>query len=67
MFSLLSSEAIVEKSGCVYLVEGNRLSLSFMTIAELYQWAAVRNWGIEKIARLVQAFTNYLIISIVTA
>jgi tRNA(fMet)-specific endonuclease VapC len=51
-------------SAYVSLVEGNRLSLSFMTIAELYQWAAVRNWGIEKINRLEQAFTNYLIIPI---
>ena len=30
------------------IVQGNRLALSFMTVAELFQWAAVRNWGAKK-------------------
>jgi tRNA(fMet)-specific endonuclease VapC len=26
-------------------LNGQTLAVSFMTIAELYQWMAVRNWG----------------------
>ena len=26
-------------------LRGKTLALSFMTVAELYQWALVRNWG----------------------
>lgn len=27
------------------LLQGNRLAISFMTVAELFEWAAVRKWG----------------------
>jgi tRNA(fMet)-specific endonuclease VapC len=27
------------------LIQGHRLALSLMSVAELFQWAAVRNWG----------------------
>jgi predicted nucleic acid-binding protein len=27
------------------LLNGNRLAISFMTVAELFEWAAIRNWG----------------------
>ena len=46
------------------LLKGNRLALSFMTVAELFQWAAVRNWGTARIERLEQSLTNYLIIPV---
>ena len=44
------------------IVQGNRLALSFMTVAELFQWAAVRNWGEKRVASLERSLTNYLII-----
>ena len=45
------------------IIQGNRLALSFMTVAELFQWAAVRNWGEERVASLDRSLTKYLIIS----
>jgi tRNA(fMet)-specific endonuclease VapC len=32
-------------------LQDQTLALSFMTVAELYQWAYVRNWGERKLAR----------------
>lgn len=46
------------------IIQGNRLALSFMTVAELFQWAAVRNWGNQRTARLEKSLTNYLIIPV---
>ncbi len=33
-------------------LEGKTLTVSLMTVAELYQWAYVRNWGQRRPARL---------------
>lgn len=33
-------------------IHGNELVLSIMSVAELYQWAAVRDWGIRRTAQL---------------
>ncbi|MDJ0532365.1 MAG: type II toxin-antitoxin system VapC family toxin [Xenococcaceae cyanobacterium MO_207.B15] len=46
------------------IVQGNRLALSFMTVAELFQWAAIRNWGKQRVANLEKSLTNYLIIPV---
>lgn len=46
------------------IVQGNRLALSFMTVAELFQWAAIRNWGEQRIANLEMSLSNFLIIPI---
>lgn len=46
------------------IVQGNRLALSFMTVAELFQWAAVRNWGQSRVADLEKSLQNYLIIPV---
>ncbi len=35
-------------------LQDRRLALSFMTVAELYQWAAVRNWGARRRQQLDQ-------------
>ena len=47
-----------------FIIQGHRLALSFMTVAELFQWAAVRNWGKERTAKLEKSLTNYLIIPV---
>jgi tRNA(fMet)-specific endonuclease VapC len=44
------------------LLQGNRLAISFMTAAELFQWAIVRNWGQARFDRLEQSIATYLII-----
>jgi predicted nucleic acid-binding protein len=44
------------------LLQGNRLAISFMTAAELFQWAVVRNWGQAQAARLEQSIATYLVI-----
>jgi len=44
------------------LLTGNELALSFMTIAELFQWAIVRQWGNRRITQLEQYLSNYLVI-----
>ncbi|MFQ6099707.1 MAG: type II toxin-antitoxin system VapC family toxin [Anaerolineae bacterium] len=36
----------------LHFLEGEMLSISFMTLAELYQWAYIRNWGQPRIERL---------------
>jgi tRNA(fMet)-specific endonuclease VapC len=33
-------------------LQGCRPALSFMTVAELFQWASVRNWGARRIPKL---------------
>ena len=44
------------------IIQGKRLALSFMTVAELFQWAAVRNWGEKRVASLEHSLIKYLII-----
>ena len=43
-------------------LQDRRLALSFMTVAELYQWAAVRNWGARRRQQLDQTLRTYLIL-----
>ncbi len=43
-----------------YLKE-NILSISFMTVAELFQWASIRNWSVKRIKQLEETLDNYLI------
>jgi tRNA(fMet)-specific endonuclease VapC len=43
-------------------LQGQTLALSFMTVAELYQWAYVRRWGERKIARLEEQLRRYVIV-----
>jgi tRNA(fMet)-specific endonuclease VapC len=35
-----------------------------MTVAELFQWAAIRNWETSRIASLERSLKNYLIIPV---
>ncbi|GIV98529.1 MAG: hypothetical protein KatS3mg057_3186 [Herpetosiphonaceae bacterium] len=44
-----------------YLRE-QRLALSFMTVPELYQWAAIRKWGQLRIQQLESTLHRYLIL-----
>jgi tRNA(fMet)-specific endonuclease VapC len=44
------------------LIQGNVLAVSFMTVAELFQWAAVRRWGARRRHQLDQALAAYLIV-----
>ena len=46
------------------LLQGNQLALSFMTVAELFQWIAVRNWGESRIKELEKALDDYLVIPV---
>jgi tRNA(fMet)-specific endonuclease VapC len=43
-------------------LQGHTLALSFMTVAELYQWAYVRNWGNRKLTRLEEQLHQYVIV-----
>ena len=43
-------------------LQGKTLALSFMTVAELYQWAYVRNWGERKLARLEEKLHAYAVV-----
>ena len=43
-------------------LQDKTLALSFMTVAELYQWAYVRNWGERKLARLEEQLHRYVIV-----
>jgi len=44
------------------LLNGHELALSFMTVAELFQWAILRQWGDRRLTQLEQYLLNYLVI-----
>lgn len=46
------------------LISGQELALSFMTVAELFQWAILRQWGDRRLGQLEQYLLNYLIIPV---
>ncbi|OQX12011.1 MAG: twitching motility protein PilT [Desulfobacteraceae bacterium IS3] len=43
-------------------LKNRRLALSFMTVAELFQWAEIRNWGDSKISGLEKSLENYIVL-----
>lgn len=45
-------------------LQGKHLAISFMTVAEMYQWAAIRQWGTRRIKQLEQTLmSNYTVLS----
>jgi tRNA(fMet)-specific endonuclease VapC len=46
------------------LLSGQELALSFMTVAELFQWAISRQWGDRRLSLLEQYLSNYLVIPV---
>ena len=48
-------------------LQGHRLAISFMTVAELFQWAFVRNWGLPRVSQLEYSLRNYLVLPFNTA
>ncbi|KOR38511.1 MULTISPECIES: type II toxin-antitoxin system VapC family toxin [Planktothricoides] len=44
------------------LLPGHQLALSFMTVAELFQWAILHHWGDRRLAQLEEYLLNYLVI-----
>lgn len=46
------------------LLSGHELALSFMTVAELFQWAILRQWGNSRLVQLEQYLSNYVIIPV---
>ena len=43
-------------------LRGKTLALSFMTLAELYQWAYIRNWGTRKLVRMEEQLDQYVVV-----
>jgi tRNA(fMet)-specific endonuclease VapC len=43
-------------------LRGKTLAISFMTVAELYQWAYVRNWGEQRLAQLEERLRSYVVV-----
>jgi predicted nucleic acid-binding protein len=43
-------------------LRNQRLAISFMTVAELFQWAAMRNWGARRKGQLEASLQNYAIL-----
>lgn len=43
-------------------LENRRLAISFMTVAELFQWAAIRKWGARRTSQLEASLRNYTIL-----
>ena len=41
-----------------------QLAVSFMTVAELCQWAAIRKWGERRVGLLEEEFQNYIFLSV---
>ncbi|NER49947.1 MAG: type II toxin-antitoxin system VapC family toxin [Symploca sp. SIO1A3] len=46
------------------LLRDQELALSFMTVAELFQWAILRQWGDLRLLQLEQYLSNYLVIPV---
>lgn len=46
------------------LLEGNRLAVSFATVAELFEWAYVRKWGQRRQQKLMEKLATYLVIPV---
>ncbi|MEM9092284.1 MAG: type II toxin-antitoxin system VapC family toxin [Cyanobacteria bacterium P01_F01_bin.53] len=46
------------------LLMEQELALSFMTVAELFQWAILRQWGDRRLLQLEQHLSNYLVIPV---
>jgi predicted nucleic acid-binding protein len=46
------------------LIANDYLAISFMTVAELFEWAAIRKWGQTRLAQLEQTLATYLIIPV---
>jgi tRNA(fMet)-specific endonuclease VapC len=38
------------------------LAISFMTVAELYQWAYIRDWGKRKLEQLEERLRGYVVV-----
>jgi predicted nucleic acid-binding protein len=43
-------------------LHGRRLAISFMTVAELFQWAAMRKWGARRLDQLQTSLQQYAIL-----
>ncbi|MFO1429515.1 MAG: type II toxin-antitoxin system VapC family toxin [Candidatus Competibacteraceae bacterium] len=43
-------------------LQGRRLAISFMTVAELFQWAAIHTWGKERTNQLEASLKNYIVL-----
>lgn len=43
-------------------LENRRLAISFMTVAELFQWAAIRKWGARRTRQLEVSLQHYTIL-----
>jgi len=43
-------------------LEGRRLAISFMTVAELYEGACRAKWGRQKLSRLSEGIRAYLVL-----
>jgi len=46
------------------ILRDQELALSFMTVAELFQWAILRQWGDLRLLQLEQYLSNYLVIPV---
>jgi len=43
-------------------LQNRTLAISFMTMAELYQWAYIRDWGKRKLAQLEERLRGYVVV-----
>jgi tRNA(fMet)-specific endonuclease VapC len=43
-------------------LNGHTLAISFMTVAELYQWAAIRTWGPRRFQQLEAHMRRYVVV-----
>jgi tRNA(fMet)-specific endonuclease VapC len=43
-------------------LQGRILAISFMTVAELFQWASIHNWGARRMSQLETNLQNYTVL-----
>jgi len=43
-------------------LQNRGLAISFMTVAELFQWAAMRNWGARRTSQLEASLRNFTVL-----
>jgi predicted nucleic acid-binding protein len=47
---------------CLLLLKGETLFISFMTLAELYQWARIRNWGQPRLEQFTIWLRRFIVL-----
>ena len=61
---LILNKICIFRGAHLPILNDQELALSFMSVAELFQWAILRQWGDRRFSQLEQYLSNYLVIPV---